>query len=130
MMLACLEPTPSYIVPLVGHLHLSDALEDASIFFRMRSDLEKFGIDRARRKEIFDSLGLRRLSPVLPPSRQLWIMARDDAYITAPVVERQWHAWGEPPIEWIPHGHMTFGVSVARIVKRMAEFHEGLRAQS
>jgi hypothetical protein len=130
MMLACLDPTPSYVVPIVGHLHLSDALEDASIFFRMRSDLEKFGIDRARRKEIFDSLGLRRLRPLLPPSRQLWIMARDDAYITAPVVERQWHAWGEPPIEWIPGGHMTFGVSVARIVKRMAEFHRGLRGQS
>jgi hypothetical protein len=128
MVLACLEPTPDYIVPIVGHLQLAEAIEEASIFWRMRTDLERFGIGRDERRRIFANLGLERLVPVLPPERQLWIMARDDVYIAAPVVERQWRAWGEPPIEWVPGGHMTFGVSVARIVARMAEFHAGLRS--
>jgi hypothetical protein len=127
MVLACLDPTPDYIVPIAGHLQLAEAIEEASIFWRMRTDLERFGIKRAQRREIMANLGLERLVPLLPPERQLWIMARDDVYIAAPLVERQWHAWGEPPIEWIPGGHMTFPLSLTRIVERTREFHAGLQ---
>jgi dienelactone hydrolase len=126
MVLACVTNAPDYIVPIVSHLQLAEALEDAPILWRMKADLEKFGVDRAQRKAIFDRIGLERLSPVLPPDRQLWIMARDDVYIAAPLVERQWRAWGEPPIEWIPGGHMTFPLSLSRIVERTREFHGGL----
>ena len=94
----------------------------------MKADLERFGIDRDGRKEIFDELGLERMRARLPPDRQLWIMARDDAYVTAPRVEEQWRAWGRPPIEWIPGGHMTFAFSLRHIIARMQEFHAGLRA--
>jgi dienelactone hydrolase len=127
MVLACLEPTtPDYIVPIVGHLQLADAVEDAPIFWRMRRDLEHFGIDRAHRAKIFEQVGLAELRPIVPADHQLWIMARHDAYITPPVVERQWRAWGQPPIEWIPGGHMTFSLSLGRIVDRMTEFHSAL----
>ena len=126
MVLACVTKAPDYIVPIVSHLQLTEALEHAPILWRMKADLEKFGVDRAQRKAIFDRIGLERLSPVLPPDRQLWIMARDDVYIAAPLVERQWHAWGEPPIEWIPGGHMTFPLSLSRIVERTRDFHRGL----
>jgi Alpha/beta hydrolase domain containing 18 len=128
MVLACLDPTPDYMIPIVGHLQLSDAIENAPIFWRMKKDLERFGIDRDGRKEIFDQLGLERLRPRLAPQRQLWIMARDDGYVTAPRVEEQWRAWGRPPIEWIPGGHMTFAFSLPRIIRRMKEFHAGLSA--
>jgi dienelactone hydrolase len=128
MMLACLNPTPDYVIPIVGHLQLSDAIENAPIFWRMKADLERFGIDREGRKEIFDELGLERMRPVLAPERQLWIMARDDAYVTAPRVEEQWRAWNRPPIEWIPGGHMTFAFSLPHIIRRMKEFHAGLSA--
>jgi len=126
MLLGCLEPAPDYIVPIVSHLQLAEAVETASILWRMKADLEKFGVDAARRQDIFRRLGVGSLLPVLPPERQLWIMARDDAYIDAPLVEKQWHAWGEPPIEWIPGGHMTFPLSLGRIVERTREFHAGL----
>jgi hypothetical protein len=126
MVLACLPPAPDYVVPIVCHLQLAEAVEEASIFWRMKSDLERFGVDAAQRRTIFDRVGLGRLEPVIPPERQLWIMARNDAYIAAPLVERQWRAWGEPQIEWIPGGHMTFPLSLARIVERTREFHEGL----
>ena len=66
---------------------------------------------------------------MLPPERQLWIAATDDAYITAPLVKQQWHEWGEPPIEWIPGGHMTFPLSIGRIVARMKSFHDALGAK-
>jgi dienelactone hydrolase len=128
MVLACLDRTPDYVIPIVGHLQLSDAIENAPIFWRMKTDLERFGIDGDGRKEIFDELGLERLRPRLPPERQLWIMARDDGYVTAPRVEEQWRAWGRPPIEWIPGGHMTFAFSLPRIIRRMTAFHAGLRA--
>jgi hypothetical protein len=127
MILACLDPTPDYMIPIVGHLQLSDAIENAHIFWRMKADLDRFGIDRDGRKEIFDELGLERMRPRLPPDRQLWIMARDDAYVTAPRVEEQWRAWGRPPIAWIPGGHMTFAFSLRQIIARMQAFHAGLR---
>jgi dienelactone hydrolase len=129
MVLACLDPTPDYIVPIVGHLQLADAIEEAPIFSRMKRDLERFGIDRAQRQHIFDQLGLGKLRPVLPARRQLWIMARDDLYVAAPLVDRQWRLWGEPPIEWIPGGHMTFALSLGRIVDRMKDFHASLRLE-
>lgn len=126
MLLACLQPVPDWVAPIVSHLQLVDAVEEAPILWRMKHDLEAFGIGRARRKEIFERLGFDRLQPVLPPERQLWIMARDDAYIAAPLVEKQWREWGQPPIEWIPGGHMTFPLSLGRIVDRTREFHAAL----
>jgi pimeloyl-ACP methyl ester carboxylesterase len=126
MVLACLDPTPDYIVPIVSHLYLAEAVEDAPILWRMKADLEAFGIDRARRKEIFDRVGLQDLRPRLAPERQLWIMARDDVYIAAPLVEKQWRRWGEPPIVWIPGGHMTFPLSLGRIVESTRAFHLGI----
>lgn len=126
MALACVESGPDYIMPIVAHLKLGEAVEEAAILWRMKADLERFGIDRARRKELFDRLGLGHLRPVLPRERQLWIAATDDAYITAPLVKEQWHEWGEPPIEWIPGGHMTFPLSIGQIVARMKSFHDAL----
>ncbi|HXN30301.1 MAG TPA: alpha/beta hydrolase family protein [Polyangiaceae bacterium] len=127
MVLACLDLPPDYIVPIIGHLQLGDAIEEAPIFWSMKRNLERFGIGRARRRQIFEQFGLAKLTPSLPPQRQLWIMARDDAFITAPVVERQWRAWGEPPIEWIAGGHMTVALSLGRVVERMRQFHASLR---
>jgi len=126
MVLACTPPVPDYIVPIIGHLQLTEAVEQAPIFWRMRADLERFGVDKARREDIFGRLGLQTLKPLLPREKQLWIMARDDVYIPAPLVERQWHGWGEPPIEWLPGGHMTFALSLPRILERMRAFHAGL----
>jgi dienelactone hydrolase len=127
MLLACLDPTPDYIVPIVGHLKLGEAVEDAPILWRMKADLERFGVGRDRRQEIFRRLGLDRLRPLLPLDRQLWIMAKDDVYIAAHLVEAQWREWGRPPIEWIPGGHMTFPLSMGKIVEAMRKFHAGLR---
>jgi pimeloyl-ACP methyl ester carboxylesterase len=126
MVLACVDPPPDYIVPIISHLQLAEAVEEAPIFWRMKADLERFGVGRARRKEIFDRLRLNSLEPNVPPERQLWVMARDDVYIAAPLVEAQWRAWGSPPIEWIPGGHMTFPLSLPRIVERTREFHATL----
>ncbi len=130
MVLACLDPTPDYVIPIVGHLQISDAIENAPIFWRMKADLERFGIDSEGRKDIFDGLGLERLLPRLRPESQLWIMAKDDGYVTAPRVEEQWRAWGRPPIEWIPGGHMTFAFSLPHIIRRMQAFHAGLGART
>ncbi len=129
MILACLEPTPDYVVPIVGHLQLADAIENAPIFWRVKADLERFGLDRAERKRIFDKLGLETLRARLSADRQLWIMARDDAYVTAPQVDEQWRAWGRPPIDWIRGGHMTFMLSLPHIIRRIKEFHAGLGAR-
>jgi pimeloyl-ACP methyl ester carboxylesterase len=127
MLLACFAPTPDYVVPILSHLQLAEAVEEAPILWRMKADLERFGVDRARRRDIFRRLGLGTLKPTLSPERQLWIMARDDMYIAAPLVEKQWHAWGEPPIEWIPGGHMTFPLYLRRIVDRTRSFHASLQ---
>jgi hypothetical protein len=126
MLLACLEAAPDYVVPICGHLQLGEAVEGAPILWRMKADLERFGIDREQRKRIFDQIAMGSLVPVLRPERQMWIMARDDVYIDAAIVERQWRAWGQPPIDWIPGGHMTFPFSLARIVERTRLFYAAL----
>ena len=54
------------------------------------------------------------MKPLLPPDRQLWIMAREDAYIASDLVEAQWNAWGRPELAWIPGGHMTFPLFLGR----------------
>ncbi len=126
MALACVAPTPDYIMPIIGHLKLGEAVEEAPILWRMKSDLERFGIDATRRASLFHRLGLGTMKPKLAPERQLWIEATDDVYITAALVTKQWEEWGKPPIEWIPGGHMTFPLSIGRIMARMKEFHRGL----
>jgi predicted alpha/beta hydrolase family esterase len=96
----------------------------------MKEDLERFGIDKAARADLFKRLGLGSFRPVLPPDRQIWIAARDDQYIKADLVERQWHEWGEPPIEWIPGGHMTFPLHVGKLLTRLKAFHAGLATRA
>jgi pimeloyl-ACP methyl ester carboxylesterase len=130
MLLACVAPVPDYIVPILSHLNLAEAVDDAAILWRVKADLERFGIDRAQRRDIFRRLGLGALLPLLAPERQLWIMARDDAYIAASIVEEQWHAWGEPPIDWLPGGHMTFPLSLGRIIESTRAFHASLKTAS
>ncbi len=126
MVLACLDPTPDYIVPIIGHLQLAAVVEEAPIFWRMKADLERFGVSRDQRRELFGRFGLDEARPTLAPERQLWIMARDDQFILRSVVERQWRDWGCPHIEWIDGGHVTFALSLPRIVERVRQFREGL----
>lgn len=126
MALACVDPTPDYVIPIIGHLKLGEAVESAPILWRMKSDLERFGIGRDARRTLFRRLGLGTMKPRLAPERQLWVEAEDDVYITADLVRQQWDEWGRPPIEWIPGGHMTFPLSVPRMLVRMKEFHASL----
>lgn len=127
MALACVTPTPDYIMPIIGHLKLGEAVEEAPILWRMKSDLERFGIDAEERAELFRRLGLGTMKPKLAPERQLWIEATDDVYITAKLVKQQWEEWGRPPILWIPGGHMTFPLSLTMVLARMKEFHASLQ---
>lgn len=126
MLTACLEPAPDFVVPIVSHLQLGEAVESAAILFRMREDLEKWGVGPEARRELFDRLGLADIEPVLAPDKQLWIQAREDAYIDAKLAEKQWSAWGEPEILWIEGGHMTFPMHIGEITERIAQHIEGL----
>lgn len=119
MLSACVEPLPDYIVPIIAHLELVDAVESAPILSRMREDLDAMGIDKARRKDIFSRIPLASAQPLLPKERQLWVAAKEDGYLRASLVEQQWHRWGEPPILWIEGGHMTFPMAVPAIVQAM-----------
>src|SRR5258707_12737969 len=121
MITACGTPTPDYIIPIVGHLDLADAVENAPILWRMKSDLEKFGIEEPQRRELFARTGIPTMKPVLAPDRQLWIAARDDMYIAAKSVEKQWEAWGRPPIVWIGGRHHTFSIATATTYAGNAE---------
>lgn len=129
MMTACFEPGPDYIVPIIAHLQLQDAVENAPILWRMKKDLENWGIDRQQRHELFEQLGLNHLSPYIPPERQLWVQAREDVYIDAGLAERQWRDWGEPNILWIDGGHMTFPLHIEDITRRIEGFLADLRSR-
>lgn len=119
MLLGCLEPAPDYIVPMLAHLELGEAVERAPILWRMKADLERFGVDAGQRRAIFARLGVDRAEPRVAPERQLWVAAREDAYLRADLVEKQWRAWGRPPIVWLPCGHMTFPLGMGDIMRAM-----------
>lgn len=122
MMLACVRSPPDFIIPIVAHTQVADAVERASILFRMKKDLERFGMSERARRSVFERLGLGGFRPVLAPHRQLWIEAADDAHIEPESVRRQWEAWGRPPVHWIPGGHMTFPLFLPRITRAMQDF--------
>lgn len=126
MLLACVEPLPDFVVPIIAHLELESAVEQAPILWRMKQDLERWGVDQEQRRDLFRRIGMSSALPKLPPERQLWIEAREDAYIDAVLAEAQWRRWGEPPILWIEGGHMTFPLHVAVMTRRMADFLAGL----
>jgi dienelactone hydrolase len=119
MLTACLEPLPDYIVPMIAHLELADALEQAPILWRVKTDLERFGLNEERRREIFDQISIGHAPPLLPPDRQLWVAAREDGYLRPELVEQQWERWNKPNILWIKGGHMTFPIALNQIVQRM-----------
>lgn len=122
MLLACLAPLPDFIVPIISHLELESAVEEAPILWRMKQDLERWGVDQEQRKDLFRRLGLSSYRPLLAPERQLWIQAREDVYIDADLAEAQWREWGKPPVLWIEGGHMTFPLHVDAITKRIDGF--------
>lgn len=123
MILACLdEPRPDFIIPIISHLQLAEAVEEAPILWRVKHDLTRWGIDREARAVLFDRLGWAHYAPRLAKERQLWIQAKEDAYIDAAQAERQWRLWGEPPILWIEGGHMTFPIALDAITRRMKGF--------
>jgi pimeloyl-ACP methyl ester carboxylesterase len=124
MLLACLDPPPDYVIPIVAHLELERAVEEASILWRMKRDLQKWGVDREQRRTLFRRLGLARYTPRLAADRQLWIEARDDDWIRADLVEVQAERWGGPAIHWIPGGHMTFPLHVGDFTRRIERFLE------
>ena len=122
MLLGCLDPAPDFIIPIISHLELAEAVEHASIMWRMKRDLDHWGIHETERRDIMRRLGWSEYVPVVPAERQLWIQAREDAYIDAALAEGQWRRWGEPPILWIEGGHMTFPLEIGRITDRMRAF--------
>ncbi len=126
MLLGCLEPAPDFIIPIISHLELAEAVEHAAIMWRMKRDLEKWGIHEGERREIMRRLGWSDYEAVVPVERQLWIQAREDAYIDAALAEGQWRRWGEPPILWIEGGHMTFPLELGKMTRRMSAFLAGL----
>jgi dienelactone hydrolase len=125
MLLACLEPLPDFVVPIIAHLELESVVEEAPILWRMKQDLERWGVDKEQRRDLFRRVGMSTCGPKLPPDHQLWIQAREDVYIDAALAEAQWRRWGEPHILWIDGGHMTFPLHVGEITRRMAEFLRG-----
>jgi pimeloyl-ACP methyl ester carboxylesterase len=122
MLLACVEPLPELIIPIIAHLKLEAAVEEAPILWRMKQDLENWGIDREQRHDLFARLGLSSYLPKLAPERQLWIQAREDVYIEAALAEEQWQSWHRPPILWIDGGHMTFPLHLAAITRKIDDF--------
>jgi len=127
MLLACLEPLPEFIIPIIAHLELESAVEDAPILWRMKQDLERWGVDAQQRRDLFRRLGLSTYRPILDPERQLWIQAREDVYIDAVLAERQWQDWAKPNILWIDGGHMTFPLHMDAITRRIEAFLVNLR---
>lgn len=121
MLLGCLPDPPDYIVPMIAHLQLGEAIEEAPILWRMRTDLEAFGLGEAKRRDIFSRVQMSTAMPILPRDRQLWVAAKEDGYLKAELVERQWERWHRPPIVWIPGGHMTFPIGMPRVLRAMAE---------
>ena len=113
-------------MPIIAHLQLAEVVERAPIMWRMKRDLARWGYDATVRRRLLRELGWHAYEPLLATQRQLWVQAEDDVYLAADDARRQWSAWGEPPILWIPGGHMTFPLHLGTMTRRIAEFRRGL----
>jgi pimeloyl-ACP methyl ester carboxylesterase len=129
MLIGCLDPAPDYIAPIVAHLQLGDAVEQAPILFRVKKDLQGWGYSETERRRLFSKLGWEDYEPVLAPDRQLWIQAEDDVYLHPEPARRQWRRWGEPNILWIDGGHMTFPLHIEAITHAIGNFRRGLTSR-
>lgn len=127
MLLACLEPLPDFIIPIISHLELAAVVERAPIMWRVKRDLDRWGVDAQARSDLFRRIGMSRFRPLMKPEHQLWIQAREDVYIDAELAEAQWQDWGKPHILWIEGGHMTFPLHIESITRRMEAFLTGVR---
>lgn len=126
MLIGCTAPVPDYIAPIIAHLQLGDAVEQAPILFRMKKDLEGWGYDETARRALFKNLGWEDYMPVIEPERQLWIQAEDDVYLHPEPARMQWQRWGRPNILWIEGGHMTFPLHIDAITRALDKFRRGL----
>lgn len=122
MLLACLPEVPDYVIAIAAHLAIGEASESAEILWRTKRDLERWGVDEATRRRVWQRLGIDRARPLLAADRQLWIEAREDAHIDPDLVRAQWEDWGRPNLHWIPGGHMTFPLHMGEITRAMGEF--------
>ena len=97
MLLGCLSPLPDYLIPIVAPFAARGGRRvHASILWRLKSDLDRWGIHERERRRIFARVGWDTAKPLLSPERQLWIEAREDAHIDPNLVREQWEEVGSP----------------------------------
>ncbi|MCA9773210.1 MAG: alpha/beta hydrolase family protein [Myxococcales bacterium] len=106
--LACVDADFDFAVPIIAHMDLARAMEEAPILYRMREELKGYGWDHKQLDDFLRAAGWHDLRPVIPRERIFMIAAEHDKFLTPERVRALWKSWGEPPIYWFPGGHTGF----------------------
>ncbi|MCA9773211.1 MAG: alpha/beta hydrolase family protein [Myxococcales bacterium] len=124
--LACVEPRAAFSIPIVAHLDLPGALEEAPILYRMRKELREYGWGPREVADFFQAVGWYDMTPVISKERILMIAGKYDRFLTPERTTELWKLWGEPPIHWFEGGHTAIVGYIFRSIAVMKRFIDGL----
>jgi len=99
-LLACHDPRIRFAALLTPVPRMDLAIEQLPFCEPLRQGLRGSGLP-------LDLLDLAAHSPQLPAADLLLIESRYDTFVPPQAIEELWHAWGQPEIWRLPHGHIS-----------------------
>src|SRR5204862_2912289 len=104
---------PKFAVLLTPIARMDQAIQELPFCESIRCSLQNASLPLER-------LNLASHTPLVPRENVLIVEARHDLFAPAETVEALWHAWSEPEIWRLAHGHISMLLSplvLRRIVK-------------
>jgi hypothetical protein len=113
-LVACADDKTSFAVLLTPVGKIDRAVKELAFCEPIREGLECRKISLAR-------LNLAEHHPRLPPEKMLIVESLHDRFAPAETVEEFWHAWGQPEIMRVNHGHISVLISLP-VLKRITDW--------
>jgi hypothetical protein len=122
-LVACLEPRLNWVVPVVSHIDIADAVRHAPVALHARRQFERWGVSMGELSRINETL-IGWLEPVIDRERLLLVPGELDLVMRPDAVRRQLAKWPGVPSIWLPGGHISSVLSIAmHLPKIRAHLH-------
>ncbi len=119
MLCAGLDPRWSWVMPVVGHIDVSDVVAHAPIMHGVRRELRRFGIPLAELRRLSHALVLDRLDPAIPPQRICALPADRDLFQRPEAVHAQLERWPGMRCRWLRGGHISALVALPLVLDEL-----------
>ena len=121
-MVSAVDPRPKALVSLLGGGSLAQIHWDGYQLGQIRQQLEEGGVTFEQLDRYWSLLSPQNWQPKVDREKILLIAGEHDPIVTPENVEKLWHAWNEPQIDWFPCGHVTASLYYPAIGQSMLAF--------